>query len=103
MPSNTHKHHTRNPPTSPTARIGDVEQSGGRWRVTVELDWLSRPDGPTVDALDLADQCVAEWRRIFQLNGIAEPSRLTRDNADVPHRPDALMDDVNPFRGNFRE
>lgn len=71
---NTHKHHTRGVPTKPTARIGDVEQSGGRWRVTVELDWLLRPNGPTIDALDLADQCVAEWRRFFKLHGTTEPS-----------------------------
>jgi len=42
--------------------------------VTIELDWLAREGGRTVDALDLADQCVAEWRRFFKLHGITEPS-----------------------------
>jgi hypothetical protein len=74
---NTHKHHTRNT-MKPTARIGDVEQSRGRWQVTVELDWLSRPGGPTVDALDLADQCVAEWQRFLELHGITNPIRADR-------------------------
>ncbi len=67
---NSHKHHTRRSGT--TARIRDTEMTGGKARVTIEVDWAS-PSAAMVDALDLAEDCVADWRAFFTAFGIAEP------------------------------
>ncbi len=67
---NTHKHHTRRSGT--TARIRDTEVTPTGARVTLEVDWAT-PHATTVDALDLARDCVASWRAFFTTFGIAEP------------------------------
>jgi len=74
---NSHKHYRRrqlNPsrPLPMTARIREVEVSPERkWSVTVLLDWATASAHP-IDALDLARDCVASWRRIFASLNIVE-------------------------------
>jgi hypothetical protein len=66
---NTYKHHTRDHGT--TARIKDVQIGlGSRW-ITYEIDW-GAPNAWTVDALDLANECVTSWRDFLKTNGISE-------------------------------
>ena len=68
---NTHKHHTRTSGT--TARIRDTEVTPtGEVRVTIEIDWASRA-ATTVDALDLANDCIKSWRAFFKRFGVTEP------------------------------
>ncbi len=69
---NSHKHHTRRR-GQVTARIRDMEITSTAARVTIEVDW-STPSASTVDALDLADQCLASWRSFFSTHGLAEPT-----------------------------
>jgi hypothetical protein len=70
--ANSHKHHTRNP-SQTTARIRDTEMTPDRGaRVTIEVDWAT-PHATTVDALDLANECVDSWRGFFNQHGIAAP------------------------------
>ncbi len=68
--SNTHKHHTRRPEAR-AARIRKVGL-GDQVRLTIELDWAG-PNASTVDALELARQCVADWRGFLTNRGIDEP------------------------------
>lgn len=78
--SNTHKHYRRRPykkgmAPEPTARIGTTDRSStGRWTVTIELDWLTRTTGPTIDARVLARECVEQWRAFFNAHTITEPA-----------------------------
>jgi hypothetical protein len=67
---NTHKHHTRRSGT--TARIRDTVLGPEVARVTIEIDWAT-PHATTVDALQLAEECVASWRAFFAQHNIAEP------------------------------
>lgn len=68
---NTHKHHTRWPGRT-TARIREVVTSPQGHQISIEVDWAT-PTATTVDALDLANECVASWRVFFAANGIIEP------------------------------
>jgi hypothetical protein len=38
--------------------------------VTIEVDWAT-PKASTVDALDLANECVDSWQAFLKQNGIA--------------------------------
>ncbi len=67
---NTHKHHTRRSGT--TARIRATELTPTGARVTIEVDWATS-QATTVDALDLAQDCVTSRRAFFTRFGIAEP------------------------------
>jgi hypothetical protein len=67
---NTHKHHTRRSGT--TARIRQTSMSPAGARVSIEVDW-ALPSATTVDALDLANDCVKSWRSFFTTFGISEP------------------------------
>jgi hypothetical protein len=67
---NTHKHHTRRSGT--TARIREVNVHPEGVQVTIEVDW-TMPSASAVDALNLADECVASWRSFFVANRIIEP------------------------------
>ena len=67
---NTHKHHTRLSGTVARIRDTDVTPTGAR--VTIEVDWAT-PQATTVDALYLAEACVASWRTFFVRFGIVEP------------------------------
>ena len=67
---NSHKHHTR--ASGVTARIRDTEIGPHGARVTIEVGWAT-PSATTVDALDLAEQCVESWRVFFKAQGISEP------------------------------
>ena len=69
--ANSHKHHTRRAGTT-TARIRSTGMSPRGARVTIEIDWASQA-ATNVDALDLANDCVASWRQFFGSNGIVEP------------------------------
>jgi hypothetical protein len=62
--------HTRN--RGITARIRSTSITPTGARVTIEVDWAS-PSATTVDALDLANECVASWRSFFAAKGIPEP------------------------------
>jgi hypothetical protein len=67
----THKHHT--PLAGKTvARIRDTDVTPTGARVSIEIDWAT-PQATTVDALDLAEDCLASWRAFFSKFGIAEP------------------------------
>jgi hypothetical protein len=68
--ANSHKHHTRASGT--TARIRSTRITPQGARVTIEVDWAT-PAATTVDALDLANDCVASWRQFFANHGISEP------------------------------
>jgi hypothetical protein len=67
---NTDKHHTRS--TGATARIRSTDVTPTGARVTIEVDW-ALPSATRVDALQLADKCVASWRAFFTTHAIAEP------------------------------
>ena len=69
--ANSYKHHTRKPGTA-TARIRDTSVGPAGARVTIEVNWAT-PNASTVDALDLANDCVAAWRSFFKRFGIVEP------------------------------
>ncbi len=67
---NTHKHHTRRSGT--TARIRQTSMSPAGASVSIEVDCAS-PSPTTVDALDLANDCVKAWRAFFTAFRISEP------------------------------
>lgn len=67
---NTHKHHTRRSGT--TARIREVITNPQGSQISIEVDWAT-PLATTLDALEVADECVASWRSFFAANGIKEP------------------------------
>jgi hypothetical protein len=70
--ANSHKHHTRDRQQT-TARIRDTLMSPDQGaRVTIEIDWASA-QATTIDALDLANDCVDSWRAFLTQNGVAEP------------------------------
>lgn len=69
--ANSHKHHTRKAGTT-TARIRSTDMAPQGARVTIEIDWASQ-SATNVDALDLANDCLASWRQFFGSNGIVEP------------------------------
>ncbi len=69
---NAHKHYGRDDGLL-VARIRTISELPPGWRVTIDLDW-PKPTSPTVDALELADQCVAAWKGFFAANGIHEPT-----------------------------
>lgn len=69
--ANSHKHHTRIQGKT-TARIRDTSVGSTGATVTIEVDWAT-PQATTIDALDLADQCVDSWRSFFKQYGIVEP------------------------------
>ena len=54
------------------ARIRETDVTPTGARVSIEIDWAT-PRATTVDALDLAEDCVASWRAFFAKFGIAEP------------------------------
>lgn len=64
---NSHKHHTRR--SGMTARIRETSIGPVGGHVTIEVDWAS-PTATTLDALDLAQQCVDSWRGFLNANGI---------------------------------
>jgi hypothetical protein len=66
---NSHKHHTRR--SGITARIRDTSITSTGARVTIEVDWRTA-DAIKVDALDLAEECVACWRSFFEAFDIPE-------------------------------
>jgi len=68
---NSHKHHTR-PPGTTTARIRETAITPNGARVTIEVDWAT-PRATTIDALDLANDCIESWRSFLKRFGIAEP------------------------------
>jgi len=68
--SNTDKHHTRRLGT--TARIRETSITPTGARVSIEVDWAS-PNATTIDALDLANECVESWRSFFTTFGITAP------------------------------
>jgi hypothetical protein len=68
----TTKHHTRTPGRNPdpiTAWIATVHGGKG---VQAEIEWktISGSRSGTEDALDLAQRCVAAWKRFFQQHGL---------------------------------
>jgi hypothetical protein len=67
---NSHKHHTRS--SGITARIRSTSITPHGARVAIEVDW-ARPSRTTVDALELADDCVASWQDFFKTFGLKEP------------------------------
>jgi hypothetical protein len=67
--SNTDKHHTSD--GGITARIRETSITPAGARVTIEKNWAS-PHPERIDALDLANACVASWRAFFQAHGISE-------------------------------
>lgn len=69
--ANSHKHHTRKPGTT-TARIRSTHMTPAGATVVIEVDWAS-PTSTMVDALNLADECVASWRHFLARHAIAEP------------------------------
>jgi hypothetical protein len=68
--ANSHKHHTRKAGRT-TARIRSTHMTPIGARVSIEIDWATQ-DAQTVDALELADACIASWRQFFVSRGIAE-------------------------------
>ena len=68
--ANSHKHHTRSQGT--TARIRSTHMTPQGARVVIEVDWAT-PTATDVDALDLANECVASWRQFFASHGVIEP------------------------------
>ena len=69
--ANSHKHHTRKFGTT-TARIRETRMTPRGARVTIEVDWAT-PAANTLDALALANDCVASWRQFFARHGLVEP------------------------------
>jgi len=67
---NTHKHHTRR--SGRTARVRGVAIDAPRATVAIEVDW-ALPAATTVDALQLAEDCVQSWRDFFDEHGINTP------------------------------
>jgi len=68
--SNTAKHMERAQPTDMTAYILDVSSGGS---LTMAWDVQGQRQG-TRDALDLADACLASWRRFMQTHQLTEPA-----------------------------
>lgn len=64
---NSHKHHTRRSGT--TARIRNTQIRPDGVSITIEVNWATSA-AYTVDALDLADDCVNSWQSFFQRHGI---------------------------------
>lgn len=62
----TAKHHTRD--GGITAKVNELflEANGAR----AEIVWTDRMSSGTMDALKLADDCLAEWQQYFQQHGI---------------------------------
>ena len=70
--ANSHKHHTRHS-NQTTARIRDTLSTPDQGaRVTIEIEWANA-EATTLDALDLANDCVDSWRAFLTQKGIAEP------------------------------
>lgn len=69
--ANSHKHHTRRAGTM-TARIRKTDMTPIGARVTIEISWAT-PAAKTVDALDLANDCIASWGEFLARRGISEP------------------------------
>lgn len=72
--SNSHKHHTRND-GGMLARIRQYESDsvGSGCKMECEMYWGDESRSYTKDALALADECVAEWRKFFRKHNIPEP------------------------------
>jgi hypothetical protein len=69
--ANSHKHHTRT--RGFTARIRHTLMTPDQGaRVTIEVDWATS-QATTVDALDLANECIDSWQAFLKQNGIAVP------------------------------
>ncbi|MDH4144125.1 MAG: hypothetical protein OEY23_03040 [Acidimicrobiia bacterium] len=68
--ANSHKHHTRKAGTT-SARIRSTNMTPTGARVSIEIDWAT-PDARTVDALELADDCISSWRQFLVSRGITE-------------------------------
>jgi hypothetical protein len=62
----TIKHHTRTKKSGDpiTAKISKI--SATAHGVRVQIDWSSQARSGSEDALDLAQRCVAAWRRFFK-------------------------------------
>lgn len=54
------------------ARIRETEIGEHGIRVIIEIDW-ARTNSRSVDALALAEDCVASWRAFFAVQGITDP------------------------------
>jgi hypothetical protein len=67
--ANSHKHRKAG---TTTARIRSTRMTPQGARVLIEVDWAT-PGARSVDALDLANDCVAGWRNFFASHGITEP------------------------------
>ena len=72
--SNSHKHHTRND-GGMLARIRryETDSVGSGCKMECEMYWGDSSRSYTKDALPLADECVAEWRKFFRRHHISEP------------------------------
>jgi hypothetical protein len=71
--SNSHKHKELTHSGKTTARISTVTSNSGRWTAVIDLDWPSGGGGRSVDALELAEQCVNAWRSFLAGHALAEP------------------------------
>lgn len=71
--SNSHKHKELTHRSETTARISTVTSNSGRWTAVINLDWPSGGRGRSVDALELAEQCVDAWRSFLEGHDLAEP------------------------------
>lgn len=72
--ANSHKHHTRRAGTT-TARIRSTDMTPNGARVEIEVDWASEA-AMAVDALRLADECLASWSSFLLAQGIKVPRSM---------------------------
>lgn len=67
----TAKHHTRRPSRLDPITAVVVELFADQTGIHADVSWTSNSRGSgRIDALKLADDCIAQWRGFFQLNGI---------------------------------
>jgi hypothetical protein len=65
----TAKHHTRRQSGNPITAVV-VELFGDKRGIHADLAWMSNSGSGRDDALDIANRCVAEWRKFFQQNNL---------------------------------